>query len=129
MKTDIRDVEDIKVFVNAFYDKVKQDELLAPIFTSKIPGEWGPHLDTMYRFWNAALFNVREYTGNPFMRHMSLPLTQEHFERWINLFYQTMDEQFAGSMADEAKRRAMIMAHTFYNRMQIKKEPSPLPKI
>ena len=58
-KTDIRDLEDIKLMVDAFYQKVKQDPLLAPVFNEKI-ADWGPHLDTMYRFWNAALFNVRE---------------------------------------------------------------------
>jgi len=129
MKTDIRNEEDIKVLVDTFYDRVRQDELLTPIFNSKIIGDWQPHLDTMYRFWNAALFNVREYTGNPFMKHVSLPLKQEHFERWIELFYQTIDATFEGAIADEAKRRAMIMAHTFYKRMEIKKEPVPFPKI
>ena len=121
MKSDIKHIEDIKVLVNTFYDKVRQDELLAPVFNSKIRGDWQPHLDTMYRFWNAALFNVREYMGNPFMKHASLPLTQEHFERWVDLFYQTIDATFEGAVADVAKRRAMIMAHTFYSRMQIKK--------
>lgn len=129
MKKDIQDLTDIKKLVNSFYDRVKQDPLLAPIFFEKIPGDWSVHLDTMYRFWNAALFNVREYTGNPFMKHVGLPLKQEHFERWIELFYQTIDEVFEGTIADEAKRRAMIMAHTFYNRMIIKKDLSPLPKI
>ena len=129
MKTDVRNHDDIKLFVNTFYDRVKADELLAPIFLEKIPGDWGPHLDIMYRFWNAALFNVREYTGNPFMKHIHLPLQQGHFERWIDLFYMTMDALFEGPVADEAKRRAMIMAHTFYQRMNITKTLSSLPRI
>jgi hemoglobin len=127
MKRDIAGVEDIKVLVDAFYGRVQQDELLAPIFLEKIRGNWAPHLDTMYRFWNAALFQVREYQGNPFRKHMTLPVKQEHFERWINLFYLTVDEQFAGEKADEAKSRAMIMAHTFYQRMNINTNPHPFP--
>jgi len=129
MKKDITNSEDIKILVDAFYDKVREDKILAPIFKSKIPGDWGPHLETMYKFWNTALFNVREYKGNPFVKHLTLPLSQEHFDRWINLFYQTIDAQFEGALADDAKRRSMIMAHTFYNRMQIKKDPAPLPEI
>jgi hemoglobin len=129
MKTDIRSKEDIEQMVNSFYQKVKEDALLAPIFNEKIPGDWAPHLDTMYRFWNAALFNVREYTGNPFMKHVQLPLEQEHFERWINLFYETIDEMFEGDISNEAKRKAMIMAHTFYSRMNVKRPLSPLPPI
>lgn len=128
MKTDIQNLGDIKLLVNRFYEKVRQDELLAPVFAAKI-SDWSPHLETMYRFWNAALFNVREYTGNPFMKHADLPVQQEHFERWISLFYETLDELFEGAVADVARRRAMIMAHTFYRRMNIARPLSPLPPI
>lgn len=127
-KTDIRNLEDIRLMVDAFYLKVKIDPVLAPVFNERI-SDWAPHLDTMYRFWNAALFTVREYTGNPFRKHMYLPLEQEHFERWIDVLYKTVDEMFQGPNADEAKRKAMIMAHTFYKRMHIKKELAPLPLI
>lgn len=126
---DIENQDDIKFLVDTFYEKVKQDDVLASIFLEKIPGDWGPHLQTMYRFWNAALFNVREYTGNPFMKHATMPLTSVHFDRWINLFYATLDEHFKGRVADEAKRRSMIMAHTFYSRMKIKQELKPLPEL
>jgi hemoglobin len=128
MKADIEGLNDIKSLVNGFYSKVQEDKLLAPIFMSKI-SHWEAHLDIMYRFWNAALFNVREYQGNPFMKHMHLPLQQEHFERWINLFYASVDEMFTGPVADEAKRRAMIMAHTFYRRMNVERVLHPLPPI
>jgi len=129
MKTDIRSRKDIELLVNTFYEKVRKDSLLAPIFQNKIPGDWGPHLDTMYRFWNAALFNVREYTGNPLRKHWELSLQQEHFERWISLFYTTIDELFEGEISNDAKTKAMLMAHTFYHRMNIQREPTPLPPI
>lgn len=127
-RTGMRNLDDIKLMVDAFYEKVKQDPVLGPIFSEKI-SDWGPHLETMYRFWNAALFNVREYTGNPFQKHKNLPLEQLHFERWIGLFYETIDERFEGEVSDEAKRKGMIMAHTFYSRMGINKELSPLPPV
>jgi hemoglobin len=114
---DIQNIEDIRILVDRFYTKVRADELLGPVFETRIR-DWGPHLDTMYRFWNAALFQVREYVGNPFMKHASLPVDGQHFERWIELFYQTLDENFDGPVAQEAKRRSMIMANTFYNRMR-----------
>lgn len=129
MKKDIENLADIKLLVNAFYDHVKDDELLAPIFKSKITLGWQPHLEIMYRFWNAALFNVREYTGNPFMKHQSLPLHQDHFERWIALFYETIDNLFEGPVVDDAKSKAMTMAHAFYRRAKIEKELARLPNI
>jgi hemoglobin len=50
MKKDIEGIADIKILVNAFYEKVRMDETLAPIFNRHIPGDWTPHLETMYRF-------------------------------------------------------------------------------
>lgn len=113
---DIEGIEDIKVLVDQFYTKVRADELLAPVFDARI-ADWVPHLNTMYRFWNAALFQVREYVGNPFLKHATLPVDGQHFERWIELFYETLDEHFQGPVAEEAKRRSLIMANTFYSRL------------
>ena len=129
MRNDIQNRKDIELLVNTFYEKVKRDPLLAPVFQEKIPGDWAPHLDTMYRFWNAALLNVREYTGNPLRKHLGLPVQQEHFENWIALFYETIDELFEGPVSDEAKRKAMLMAHTFYHHINVNKKLSPLPPI
>lgn len=131
MKEDIKGINDIKLLVDEFYKRVRQDALLGPIFNEKIAGDWQPHLETMYRFWNAALFGVREYAGNPFARHAKLSIGAPHFEQWINLFYTTIDANFEGAVADEARRRSMIMAHTFYGRINAGKERplSDLPKI
>lgn len=121
MTKDIRDRKDIQFLVDHFYDKVRKDNLLAPVFALRIT-DWSPHLETMYRFWNAALFGVKEYMGNPFARHALLPIDGPHFEQWIKLFYETVDEHFAGAIADKAKTKAMIMAHTFYKRIHERKE-------
>jgi hemoglobin len=117
-KHDIQGLEDIKVMVDDFYDKVAKDELLAPIFNFRLSTYWVPHLEKMYTFWNAALFGVKGYMGNPFAKHATMPGEAEHFERWLSLFYETVDTYFAGPMAEEAKRRALIMATTFSRRIQ-----------
>lgn len=121
---DLENIDDVKVLVDEFYRKVRNDDLLAPVFALRLTGDWQPHLDTMYRFWNAALFQVREYRGNPFSKHSMLPIDGVHFEQWIKLFYETLDERFAGPVADEAKVRAMVMAHTFYGRIQDQRQAS-----
>lgn len=129
MKHDIRNLDDIKVMVNSFYDRVKKDPLLAPVFFEKIPGDWAHHLETLYQFWNATLFAVQGYKGNPFHKHVNLPLGQEHFKQWVNLFYETIDELFMGQNADNAKFRAITIAEIFYSRMNINVELHPLPAI
>ncbi|MDB5262940.1 MAG: globin [Adhaeribacter sp.] len=118
MKHDISGLEDIKLMVDDFYEKVAEDELLAPIFNFRLSTYWVPHLEKMYTFWNAALFGVKGYMGNPFAKHATMPVTDEHFERWLRLFNATVDTHFAGPMAEEAKRRGLIMATTFSRRIQ-----------
>ncbi len=117
-KKDITGLDDIKLMVNDFYDKVKMDKLLSPIFFKHIPADWQPHLDKMYLFWNAALFGEKGYVGNPFSKHAKMDvLTPLHFERWLLLFNETIDTHFLGTMADDAKWRASIMADNFMRRL------------
>jgi hemoglobin len=118
MKSDISGIEDIKLLVDDFYAKVREDELLAPIFDFRLSSHWGPHLEKMYSFWNAALFGVKGYNGNPFMKHATMELNTEHFNRWLGMFNETVDEHFEGAVADDAKRRAMIMAVMFQQKLE-----------
>lgn len=117
LRKDIEGIEDIKVLVDMFYDKVAKDELLAPIFNFRLSTHWHPHLEKMYSFWNAALFGQKGYIGNPFAKHATMELTAEHFNRWINMFNETIDENFEGPVADDARRRALIMAENFARRL------------
>lgn len=111
MKTDIQNRHDIEQFVNEFYGKVRADEVLNPIFASKIPDEaWPAHLQRMYAFWSAILFSETGFQGNPMQKHFSLPIGEAHFERWLQLFNHTIDENFSGAKADEAKTRAAAIA-------------------
>jgi hemoglobin len=118
LKKDITGIEDIKLMADEFYKKVKTDELLSPIFLQYIPADWQPHLEKMYLFWNAALFGEKGYMGNPFSKHAKMDtIGPAHFERWLFLFYQTIDEYFIGSMANDAKWRASVMADNFMRRL------------
>ncbi|MBC7566494.1 MAG: group III truncated hemoglobin [Pedobacter sp.] len=116
VKQDINGLDEIILFVNTFYEEVQRDELIGPIFNSVIK-DWEPHLQKMYAFWNAVLFGVPGFTGNPFARHAPLPIKSEHFERWILLFYGTIDQLFIGEMADNTKKRAETMAILFLSKL------------
>lgn len=108
---DIENITDIETFVDAFYDKVRSDDLLSPVFASKIPdAAWPVHLQKLYAFWNAILFAQTGFQGNPMQKHLSLPIEKAHFTRWLRLFAQTIDENFTGAKADEAKKRASAIA-------------------
>ena len=117
MKTDITGLSDIVLFVDTFYSKVQSDELIGPIFNNVI-SDWQPHLEKMYLFWNAALFGVPGFRGNPFAKHAPLPIESKHFERWISLFNETIDTHFEGEMATNTKKRAGLMATMFLNKLE-----------
>jgi hemoglobin len=83
----------------------------------------------MYRFWQSVLFGSGNYQGAPFPKHAVLPVQQPHFERWLTLFAETVDENFAGSKSEEAKSRAVCIADTFARRMGVLTDPAALARI
>ncbi|WPU96278.1 group III truncated hemoglobin [Mucilaginibacter sabulilitoris] len=112
-KQDISTLDDIKLLVDTFYNKVAINHLLAPIFNERLGGHWLPHLEKMYRFWQTVLLEEYTYNGAPFPPHAQLPVDAEHFDTWLNLFSATVDDLFTGDKADEAKWRAGKMAQMF----------------
>ncbi|WP_431209432.1 group III truncated hemoglobin [Puia sp. P3] len=114
--SDIAGLQDIKTLVDRFYDKVRNDDLLGPVFDARIK-DWQPHLDTMYNFWNMALFAETGYKGQPFSKHADLPVDSAHFNRWLHLFMTTLNENFEGPVAGEAMQKAGAVARTFLSRI------------
>lgn len=112
-KKEISQLEDVKLLVDEFYAKVRQDDLLKDIFEERLGDEWTAHLQNMYRFWQTLLLNEYTYSGSPSMKHMNLPIHQPHFDRWLALFHATIDQYFTGEKAEEAKVRAERMAMMF----------------
>lgn len=118
MKQTLDTRDDIILLVDTFYSAVQQDELLAPIFNSVIKDQWPLHLKKMYSFWETVLLNDHTYLGSPFPPHARLPVTAEHFQRWLKLFKATMDNFFEGEKADEALWRAERMAELFLAKIE-----------
>lgn len=116
---DIETREDIVLMVDTFYQKVQQDELIGPIFNSRIaPEAWPAHLDRMYTFWTTILLNQQGYSGQPFEKHRDMPIDAAHFERWVSMFKTIVDNLFEGPIANEAKYRAELMGHLFLAKLE-----------
>ncbi|WP_090679343.1 group III truncated hemoglobin [Myroides guanonis] len=122
MKKDIENLEDVKQLVNMFYERVRINELIGPIFNAKIQDRWEMHLQQMYNFWQTVLLEEHTYNGRPFPPHAHLPISQEHFDTWLELFKNTLDELFDGPKVEEAKWRANQMAQMFLNKIEYFKE-------
>lgn len=115
---DISTIDDIKQLVDVFYDRVREDALLAPVFNGVIQDRWPQHLSTMYRFWETVLLGNHTYFGSPFVPHAKLPIDGQHFDAWLALFTATVDELFSGKIAEEAKWRAGKMAVMFETKIK-----------
>ena len=109
----ILNLDDVKKLVDGFYGKVRNDDLLGPIFNSRIENRWPQHLEKMYSFWQTTLLGEHTYSGRPFPPHATLPVGHQHFVRWVSLFTETVDELFTGAKAEEAKWRAAKIAEIF----------------
>lgn len=117
-KQDIKTEEDVKRMVDTFYDRINADPLLSPIFNGFAKVNWKAHLPKMYAFWNSVLFAKGDYKGNPFARHIPLPVDHQHFERWVKIFDQNMDDLFEGEVAESTKIRAKSIAHIFQSKLK-----------
>ena len=117
MKKDIQTIEDIKMLVDTFYDRIRDNELLGNIFNHIIQDRWPEHLEKMYRFWQTVLFDEHTYFGSPFPPHMHMPVEKLHFDTWIALFSKTVDELFEGEKAERAKWQGGRMAEMFQHKI------------
>jgi hemoglobin len=102
------------VLIDTFYQKVIVDPVIGFIFTEVIALSWEKHIPIMYAFWGSILLNKNSYSGNPMKKHIDLDkkihLTQEHFDRWLMLWEENVNLNFAGPIANEAISRARTIA-------------------
>lgn len=114
MKKDIKNRKDIEQLVNAFYDKVKKDNVIGYLFNDVAHVNWDEHLPKMYNFWENILFYTGNYSGSPMIVHRELhsksTMTEGHFNHWNFLFNETVDSLFEGEKAEEIKSRATNIA-------------------
>jgi hemoglobin len=99
--------------VDTFYGRVREDDLLGPVFADAIGSDWEPHLKKMKAFWSSVLLASRTYKGNPMIAHLQLPLlTASHFERWLQLWSETADTLCSSELADVFNQRAQTIGAT-----------------
>ncbi len=113
-KPDIHSIEEIKIVIDTFYQKVRADEVIGYIFNDIAKVDWQHHMPVMYSFWESTVFGTGNYTRNAMTPHFVLQekikFTSAHFERWILLFTTTVDELYEGENAAIMKMRATSIA-------------------
>ena len=121
MNRDISSREDIDALMRRFYGSAMTDPVIGYLFTDVAQLDLKHHLPIIGDFWESALFGTGVYAKhrrNPLLVHAELdpksPLEPHHFERWLELFEESVDESFAGARSDFLKQRA----HTIAMRMR-----------
>ena len=103
----------IATLVHRFYDDVRADPELGPVFSNAIGEHWDTHLARMVAFWSNVMLGVKGFQGNVFGKHMALQgVEARHFERWLALFQANVDRLFDGEVAEEFKIVARRIAHS-----------------
>jgi hemoglobin len=98
--------------VDGFYDRVRQDALIGPVFADRI-SDWGPHLAQMKRFWSSIVLASGTYQGRPMPKHLPLPVDGRHFDRWLELFRATARDVCPAAAADLVIQRAERIGESF----------------
>nr|WP_292838803.1 group III truncated hemoglobin [Mesorhizobium sp.] len=101
--------------VHGFYDKIRADDLLGPVFDRVIAAEeWPHHLAKMCDFWSSVLLRTSRYQGRPLPPHLALPdVGEAHFRRWLTLFRATVEHRCPPQVAALFFDRALRIAHSF----------------
>lgn len=108
--------------VDAFYDKIRADAVLGPIFVAHV-AEWASHLERMNRFWRSVLFNSGEFNGNPMPTHVAIPnLDRTQFTRWLELFDETLGEIGSPAARTLVLGRARNIANSLLNAVVVHRD-------
>jgi hemoglobin len=120
--TDIETRADCERLVRAFYGKALEDPIIGFIFTDVARLDLEAHVPQITSFWETILLGTRSYSGSAFDPHAALhakvELREGHFERWLQLWFGTVDERFSGDRANLAKIHALRVGRAFHRRLQ-----------
>jgi hemoglobin len=120
-RRDIATRADCERLVRTFYSRALTDPVIGFIFTDVAHLDLEAHVPVIASFWETVLLGQVTYTGGAFAKHAALhdkvPLRAGHFERWLTVWRETVDELFAGERAELAKVHAARVARAFAERL------------
>ncbi|MEO6496227.1 MAG: group III truncated hemoglobin [Solirubrobacteraceae bacterium] len=126
---DIETREDCERLVRAFYRRAMADPVIGFIFTDVAKLDLEAHVPVIASFWETVLLEAKTYSASAFDPHAALnekvTLRAGHFERWLALGRDTVDELVAGERAVAAKAHAVRVAYAFHGRLQTMAPSTP----
>lgn len=122
--------EEIATLVYSFYDRVRADANLGPIFDAHID-DWDTHLKKMVSFWSSIIRGTGSYSGTPMPKHIALPdLSAQLFQQWLALFQETTQTLPNQLLAEKAETYAQRIARSLWYGYQLHNHPNqPLTEV
>lgn len=115
----------IRQVVHAFYEKVRADPVLGPIFDGAIE-DWDAHLVHLCDFWSAVLLGGGRFRGAPIETHVRLAeRSPMPFGRWLALFSQTAREHCPPAAAALFEVRSMMIARSLHRGIEAAQGEAP----
>lgn len=131
MKRQIVDTSDIEILIDTFYAKVLRHPELSYFFSESV-GNWAVHKQHFIRYWSAQILFTDSYQGTPLHRHIEVDqhfersFTRAHFEEWVRLWEESVNELFIGEKAELAIESGKNMAKNIYFKMFFNRKPENL---
>lgn len=107
--------------VRRFYADVAMDDVLGPLFNDVARVDWSEHLVKLTDFWCRALLDIEGYVGNPFRAHADVhersSFTSAHFQRWLDLFHETLRLGWVGPNVERASKLVHDVARVHHRQL------------
>lgn len=85
-----------------YYEKVRQDAVLAPIFVQALGDKWDHHIEKVLLFWLTATGLGSGYQARNFLpahvRHRSIGAAE--LSRWLALFEETLNQRCSPEVSE-----------------------------
>ena len=117
--------DDIARLVDAFYDKVRADPVIGPIFNEAVH-DWPEHKRLLTSFWCSVVLKAQTYRGNPMRAHRPWPIQAQHFDHWLALWRETTAELLPEAEADTMVAFAERIGQSLRYGLGLEGDASPL---
>jgi hemoglobin len=99
----------IAAVIEQFYDRVRSDPTLGPVFDGAI-ADWDDHLQKLAGFWSSVMLRSGRYKGNPIAAHLRWKdlITRPMFDRWLALWTEVTLESLPEPAARALQARAAM---------------------
>lgn len=111
--------ENLIILMTNFYEKVADDEVLAPYFFEELgedlqSEEWIDHIELLANFWLHKINGEDTYFGNFIGAHAKMRhIHKEAYTDWLNLFSESADEIYTPEVSEIFKKKAFQFVRQF----------------